>query len=37
MDLIETNFTRRANYWVGVAVIAMLSVTAWLAVQFIFR
>jgi hypothetical protein len=37
MDLIETNFTRSANYYVGAAVLVVLSAAALLVIRFIVR
>jgi hypothetical protein len=37
MDLIESNFTRWANYWVGIAALMALVAAALTAFLFIFR
>lgn len=37
MELMETNCTRWANYWVGVAVLAGLLTATLLALRAIFR
>jgi hypothetical protein len=36
MDFVETNFTRWANYWVGVAVLAALFAATLISFRFIF-
>jgi hypothetical protein len=37
MNLIETNFMDRFDYYVGVAVLAVLIAAAWVVLQFICR
>jgi hypothetical protein len=37
MDLIESNFTRWANYCVGIVVLAVLFTAISIALRFIFR
>jgi hypothetical protein len=37
VDIIESNFTRWANYYVGIAVVAALCAAAFFAVGYINR